>query len=80
MTRLASSLIREGLERIANPVGSESEFVREEPRTHRRSRVENNPAAKTTDEIAPPYPGGAFRCHRKPKPERNHTPWPSFSK
>ena len=33
MTRLASSLVREGLERIAEPPGSESTFVREEPHT-----------------------------------------------
>ena len=33
MTRLASSLVREGLERIAEPAGSESPFVREEPHT-----------------------------------------------
>jgi hypothetical protein len=34
MTRLASSLVREGLERIAEPASSESAFVREEPHTH----------------------------------------------
>ena len=33
MTRLASSLVREGLERIAEPAGSETPFVREEPQT-----------------------------------------------
>ena len=33
MTRLASSLVREGLERIAQPTGSETAFVREEPHT-----------------------------------------------
>jgi len=33
MTRLASSLVREGLERIAEPTGSETTFVREEPQT-----------------------------------------------
>ena len=33
MTRLASSLVREGLERIAEPAGSETSFVREEPYT-----------------------------------------------
>ena len=33
MTRLASSLVREGLERIAEPAGSETAFVREEPQT-----------------------------------------------
>jgi hypothetical protein len=33
MTRLASSLVREGLERIAEPTGSETAFVREEPQT-----------------------------------------------
>ena len=33
MTRLASSLVREGLERIAEPTGSETSFVREEPQT-----------------------------------------------
>ena len=33
MTRLASSLVREGLERIAEPTGSETAFVREEPFT-----------------------------------------------
>ena len=31
MTRLASSLVREGLERIEERAGSESSFVREEP-------------------------------------------------
>ena len=33
MTRLASSLVREGLERIAEPAESETAFVREEPQT-----------------------------------------------
>ena len=33
MTRLASSLVREGLERIADPTSSEPAFVREEPHT-----------------------------------------------
>lgn len=33
MTRLASSLVREGLERLAEPADSESAFVREEPHT-----------------------------------------------
>ena len=33
MTRLASSLVREGLERIAEPIESETAFVREEPQT-----------------------------------------------
>ena len=33
MTRFASSLVREGLERLAEPAGSESAFVREEPLT-----------------------------------------------
>ena len=33
MTRLASSLVREGLERIAEPAGIETSFVREEPQT-----------------------------------------------
>lgn len=33
MTRLASSLVRDGLERIAEPAGSETAFVREEPLT-----------------------------------------------
>ena len=33
MTRFASSLVREGLERIAEPTGSETSFVREEPQT-----------------------------------------------
>ena len=33
MTRLASSLVREGLERLAEPSDSESAFVREEPFT-----------------------------------------------
>jgi len=33
MTRLASSLVREGLERLAEPADSESAFVREEPQT-----------------------------------------------
>jgi hypothetical protein len=33
MTRLASSLVREGLERIADPTSSETAFVREEPQT-----------------------------------------------
>ena len=33
MTRLASSLVREGLERLADPASSESSFVREEPLT-----------------------------------------------
>ena len=33
MTRLASSLVREGLERLAEPTDSESAFVREEPHT-----------------------------------------------
>ena len=33
MTRLASSLVREGLERIAEPAGGETAFVREEPQT-----------------------------------------------
>jgi hypothetical protein len=33
MTRLASSLVREGLERIAEPASSEVAFVREEPQT-----------------------------------------------
>lgn len=31
MTQLASSLVREGLERLADPNCSESAFVREEP-------------------------------------------------
>jgi hypothetical protein len=31
MTRLASSLVREGLERIAEATSSEAAFVREEP-------------------------------------------------
>lgn len=34
MTRLASSLVREGLERMAEPAGSETAFVREDPHTH----------------------------------------------
>ena len=33
MTHLASSLVREGLERIAEPAGGETPFVREEPHT-----------------------------------------------
>ena len=33
MTRLASSLVREGLERIADSTSSETAFVREEPQT-----------------------------------------------
>ena len=33
MTRFASSLVREGLERLAEPADSESAFVREEPQT-----------------------------------------------
>ena len=33
MTRLASSLVREGLERIADSTSSETAFVREEPFT-----------------------------------------------
>jgi len=33
MTRLASSLVREGLERIAEPAASDTAFVREEPQT-----------------------------------------------
>jgi len=33
MTRFASSLVREGLERIAEPASSETAFVREEPFT-----------------------------------------------
>ena len=33
MTRLASSLVREGLERIADSTSSETAFVREEPLT-----------------------------------------------
>jgi len=33
MTRLASALVREGLERIPEPAGSETAFVREEPQT-----------------------------------------------
>jgi hypothetical protein len=33
MTRLASSLMREGLERIAEPTGSETPFAREESQT-----------------------------------------------
>lgn len=33
MTQLASSLVREGLERITEPAGSETSFVREEPQT-----------------------------------------------
>ena len=33
MTRFASSLVREGLERIADSTSSESAFVREEPHT-----------------------------------------------
>ena len=36
MTRLASSLVREGLERIAEPTGSETTIVREEPQTSLR--------------------------------------------
>jgi len=31
MTQLASSLVREGLERMEGPASSESAFVREEP-------------------------------------------------
>ncbi len=33
MTRFASSLVREGLERLAEPSDSETAFVREEPHT-----------------------------------------------
>ena len=33
MTRFASSLVREGLERLAEPTDSEGAFVREEPFT-----------------------------------------------
>jgi hypothetical protein len=33
MTRLASSLVRDGLERIAEATSSETSFVREEPFT-----------------------------------------------
>ena len=33
MTRLASSLVREGLERLAAPADGETSFVREEPQT-----------------------------------------------
>jgi hypothetical protein len=33
MTRFASSLVREGLERLAEPADSETAFVREEPQT-----------------------------------------------
>ena len=33
MTRFASSLVREGLERLAEPASSETAFVREEPFT-----------------------------------------------
>ena len=33
MTRFASSLVREGLERLAEPADSETAFVREEPHT-----------------------------------------------
>lgn len=33
MTRFASSLVREGLERLAEPASSETAFVREEPQT-----------------------------------------------
>ena len=33
MTRFASSLVREGLERLAEPASSETSFVREEPFT-----------------------------------------------
>ena len=33
MTQLASSLVREGLERIAEPTGRETALVREEPHT-----------------------------------------------
>ncbi len=33
MTRFASSLVREGLERIADSMSSETSFVREEPHT-----------------------------------------------
>jgi|688.fasta_scaffold233854_4 hypothetical protein len=33
MTRFASSLVREGLERLAEPADSETSFVREEPFT-----------------------------------------------
>ena len=33
MTRFASSLVREGLDRLAEPADSETSFVREEPQT-----------------------------------------------
>ena len=33
MTRFASSLVREGLQRLAEPSDGESAFVREEPHT-----------------------------------------------
>ena len=36
MTRLASSLVREGLQRLGEPASSESTFVREEPHTPRQ--------------------------------------------
>jgi hypothetical protein len=36
MTRLASSLVREGLQRLGEPASSESTFVREEPQTPRQ--------------------------------------------
>ncbi len=36
MTRLASSLVREGLQRLGESANSESRFVREEPQTPRQ--------------------------------------------
>ncbi len=36
MTRLASSLVREGLQRLGESANSESTFVREEPHTPRQ--------------------------------------------
>ena len=33
MTRFASSLVRDGLDRLAEPADSETSFVREEPQT-----------------------------------------------
>ena len=36
MTRLASLLVREGLQRLEEPANSESTFVREEPHTPRQ--------------------------------------------
>ena len=38
MTRLASLLVREGLQRLGEPASSESTFVREEPQTPRQPK------------------------------------------